>query len=131
MALKDLFYFTFSVFPTHEQEKLNQDMHSTLGQLHKMAYNLEKLKRENNLKLILDKEGNLSIDAPNTISDNDLLAISKRVGIIDRVYNSQLEEYNKLMNKDRELNESHFSTGFDKSYNTVTNLHKNVFTREN
>lgn len=76
------------ILPVSEGYALNEDMVSTLKHMKKMVEELENIKRTDNVKYIVDKEGNMSIDIPNSMSDDKANTLSKRIGIIDRLYNT-------------------------------------------
>jgi hypothetical protein len=115
-----------------DAEKLNDDMHATLKQLQKMVYNLSDIKSTNKIELIIESNKSLSIDTTDktNLSDEDINKLVQKVGIADRVYNTQLDEYKKLVDKDNQLNNGMLSKGFERSYNKIIRDHKNLFKYE-
>lgn len=53
----------------------------------------------NNVNVITDAAGNMSLDVPNTMSDADLERISQRIGIIDRLITTRGIEIDELLQK--------------------------------
>ena len=72
-----------------ELNNLNDNMNSYIKKL-------QELKDNHDLKFFQDKAGNLSIDVPLSMSDELINDVSKRVGVIDRLYNSQLDEFKSI-----------------------------------
>jgi hypothetical protein len=72
--------------------------------------NLEDLKKKHNINYSLDSTGTLSIDVPVTMSDSQAADLSRRVGVIDRLYNTQLDKFNSVtrsaLAKTEELNKT-------------------------
>jgi len=113
-----------------DAEKLNEDMSSTLKHLHKMNYQFEDIKKSNDVKLIVDKKGGLNIDAPSSISDDQLHLIRNKVHIADRIYNTQLSHYQELLSKDKKYNGGYFGPNFNNNYNTIVKRHREIFDYE-
>ena len=118
------------ILPVSEGYALNEDMVSTLKHMKKMVEELENIKRTDNVKYIVDKEGNMSIDIPNSMSDDKANTLSKRIGIIDRLYNTQYKHYEELVNKDESSNNKSFSTVFNNSYQKILSRHKALIEKE-
>lgn len=53
----------------------------------------------NNINVITDVNGNMSLDVPSTMSDTDAEKISKRISIIDRLITTRGQEINDLLQK--------------------------------
>lgn len=126
-----LFEIKMCILSMSEAEKLNNDMHHALKQMLSSLHSLQNMKRLNNVKYIMDEEGNLSIDVPNNMSDTEANNLSKKTGIADTVYNTYLERYKELLNKDETLNGKLLSPTFDKSYQNILSSHRNLFDNEN
>ena len=131
LPFSHLFDMNMCILPYAEGEKLNDDMHHALKQMLSSVHTLQKMKRLNNVKYISDEQGNLSIDVPNNMSDTEANNLSRRTGIADTVYNTYLERYKELLNKDETLNAKLASPGFDKSYQNILSSHRNLFEAEN
>lgn len=53
----------------------------------------------NNINVITDTSGNMSLDVPGTMSDTQAEKISKRISIIDRLITTRGQEINDLLQK--------------------------------
>ncbi len=58
----------------------------------------------NNINVITDASGNMSLDVPGTMSDTDAETIGKRINIIDRLITLRAQEINDLLQKGLSLN---------------------------
>lgn len=56
-----------------------------------------------NINVVTDAAGNLSIDVPSEMSDKTAEAVSKKVGIIDRLINDRSSEIEKLIREGLEI----------------------------
>jgi hypothetical protein len=54
---------------------------------------------ENNIGIISDVNGNMSMDVPSTMSDSEGERLSQRIGIIDRVITTRGQEIDVLIQK--------------------------------
>ena len=99
--------------------------------MQRVVRELETMKRNEGVRYIVDSEGNMSLDIPNTMSDDKAEELSKKTGALDRFYNTQFEKYKELVNKDEKLNEKLFSSGFHKNYQDILSRHKTLMETEN
>lgn len=118
-----------SVLPTEEGIKLGDDMNITLRHMANMVTKLRHYKRRDGIRYIIN-DGNLSIDVPNSMSDTDANKLTTQVGIADRVFNSELEKYKELLNKDESLNGKLVTPHFEKNYQRILSDHKDLFDNE-
>lgn len=78
--------------------ELQEKMTSNLSCQWEMMRKLSNLKISHDLKYHL-VNGNLELDAPGNVSDSQLVKLSQEVGIIDRIINTKIDEYNALEKK--------------------------------
>ena len=123
-----LYFFEFRchILSTDEVIKLKNDMFSVAGQLNKMRSTLDNLKVANNVKLISDKDG-IALDVPSAMSDKDAEILKQKVAIADRVFNTQLEEFKKLLELDKSKNGGMFNKSYNKYINELENSYKSLF----
>jgi hypothetical protein len=57
----------------------------------------------NNINVITDAGGNMSLDVPGTMSDTDADKFSRRISIIDRLITTRGQEINDLLQKGLEI----------------------------
>ena len=127
LPFSHLFEVKMCVLSMSESDKLNDDMHHALKQMLSSVHTLQKMKRLNNVRYIEDERGNLSIDVPANMPDSEANNLSRTTGIADTVYNTYLERYKELVNKDETLNGKLFSPTFDRSYQNILSSHRNLF----
>lgn len=130
LPLSHIFDVRMCILPPADSEKLNNDMHHALKQMLSSVHTLQKMKRQNGVRYIEDERGNLSIDVAANMADTEANNLSRRTGIADTVYNTYLERYKELVNKDETLNGKLLSPTFDKSYQNILSSHKNLFDTE-
>jgi hypothetical protein len=92
---------------------VNKTLHSDLSVLLEIVAELEKLlpqlssfidqfnntALESDVNVITDREGNMDIDVPARMSDEEAQAISKKLGIIDRLITTQGQKVNDLLQR--------------------------------
>lgn len=54
---------------------------------------------QSNISVVTDAIGNMSIDVPQNMSDDDATKVSTRIGIIDRLITTRGQEINELLQK--------------------------------
>lgn len=54
---------------------------------------------QSNISVVTDAIGNMSIDVPQNMSDEDATKVSTRIGIIDRLITTRGQEINELLQK--------------------------------
>lgn len=54
---------------------------------------------QSNISVVTDAIGNMSIDVPQNMSDDDANKVSTRIGIIDRLITTRGQEINELLQK--------------------------------
>lgn len=133
--LHDIFHPNSVVFCLKDfapVEILNQDMRVVLLQLRKMLFDMDNLKRKNNLELIIDKNNNLflEVDENSSLSEQDIYTLTQKINIADRVFNTQIVEYEKLVAKDKNLYKGVLSKGFENSLNRIKADHEKLFKHE-
>lgn len=72
-----------------EVDNLNQSLRGYIKKL-------DELKKQHDIRYSLDSSGALSIDVPAAMSDDQAADLSRRVGVIDRLYNTQLETFKSV-----------------------------------
>lgn len=72
-----------------EIDRLNQNLRG-------YTKKLNELKDKHDINYSSDSAGNLSIDVPATMSDSQAADLSRRVGVIDRLYNTQQETFKSV-----------------------------------
>jgi hypothetical protein len=112
---------------SEESDKLSMDMLAFLGHAAKMTQGMTELKGSKNLKIILDKEGNSSLDVPSSMSEQEGNSLAQRIAIMDRVYNTQIDKYKDLLSKDQRLNEGRCTEDFKHYYEDISDIYKNIF----
>jgi len=58
------------------------------------------------VNVITDATGNLNIDVPNNMSDLEVKNIANRIGVLDRLINTQTDKASALLNKGLNLEKS-------------------------
>lgn len=103
------------------------DVSASLKRMNDMTFQLQKLKREKSIKYIEDEEGNMSIDVPNKMSDQEADNLSKRVQVIDRIYNTEQAKFKKLISEDHA---KILEDSVHRQYNTFSSKYKSLFEKE-
>jgi hypothetical protein len=81
-----------------ELRESNKEIDSLNQNLRGYTKKLEELKKNHDINYSLDGTGSLSIDVPASMSDSQAADLSRRVGVIDRLYNTQLETFKSVSN---------------------------------
>ena len=110
-----------------EADKLNMDMLGLLKHASKMTHDMVTLKRQSNVKFLVDREGNTSLDVPNTLSDLEGNTLASKAAIMDRVYLTQIDKYKDLVIKDQRFNKGIFSDKFKENYDGILKRYEDVF----
>jgi xanthine dehydrogenase iron-sulfur cluster and FAD-binding subunit A len=76
-------------------EIINQ-INSLLPQLNEFINQFNTIIIENNINVITDAGGNMSIDAPIDMPDDKANSLGKRIGILDGLINTRSKEINDL-----------------------------------
>lgn len=108
-------------------------MHVTLRQLNNITHNLEKIKLEHKeLEIVIDKKGTLQVEVNEStkLSEEELSKLAQRVMIADTCYNTQLDKYKQLVEKDIKENMGEFSSTFKKNVDSIDSRHKKLFVIE-
>jgi hypothetical protein len=94
---------------------------------------LKELKNQHDINYSLDSAGNLSIDVPATMSDTQAADLSRRVGVIDRLYNTQQETFKSVSNsalaKTEEFKRSSGTEPYTSSF-LESQIHYNEFVKD-
>jgi len=75
----------------------------------------------NNINVVTDSAGNLSIDVPANMSDSDAETISKKIGVIDRLIASQTSKADTLITK---------GLGIEQQLREINPEYKSIFTQQ-
>lgn len=76
-----------------------------LPQLSEFINHFNNIVSENNVNVVTDSVGNMSIDVPAKMSDALANDVSKKIGIVDRLINSHGQSINELFNKGLKIEE--------------------------
>jgi len=79
-----------------ELREYNKEVDGLNKNLRGYTKKLEELKKHHDINYTLDSTGSLSIDVPASMSDSQAADLSRKVGIIDRLYNTQLETFKSV-----------------------------------
>jgi hypothetical protein len=109
---------------SEELDKMNTDMLNSLSYASDMTTGMRELIKSKNVSVILDEEGNTSLDVPSTMSEEEGNRLAKRLDIMDRVYNTEMEKYKDLSSKDQKLNEGKISEEYNEMYDNISFTHK-------
>ena len=82
------------------------DVNVMLPQLSDFIGQFNNLVSQSNINVITDSAGNMSIDVPIDMSEPEAQNIKKRIGIIDRLINTQGQNINDLLQKGKALEEN-------------------------
>lgn len=98
---------------------LQENIFSNIKLQNKMVQKLFELKRSHDINYF-DVNGALQIDAPANLSESELNKLSMEVGVIDRIINTKISEFNSL---EKELkNNSLFDSKYKKSISECKDL---------
>lgn len=81
---------------TKELTGFNKEVITLNNNLLGYTKQLEQLKKHHDINYSLDSTGTLSVDVPVSMSDALAADLTKRVGVIDRLYNTQLDTFNSV-----------------------------------
>lgn len=115
---------------TDEMIDLQKEFSSNLTLQHEMIKKLKGLKDKHGLVYLLNERGALSISAPSSMPDNELVTVSKQVGIIDRIINTKIGDYDKLEFKDFVSNNSSIGKSFSGLKKNVKERYDELFEKE-
>ena len=73
------------------------DLNSLLPQLSKFINQFNSVITETGVNVITDSTGNMDLDVPQNMSDDEATKISTRIGIIDRLITTRGQEINDLL----------------------------------
>lgn len=90
------FKITESKKAKRELRDSNKEIDNLNQNLRGYTKKLEELKKQHDINYSLDSTGSLSIDVPANMSDAQAADLSRRVGVIDRLYNTQLETFRSV-----------------------------------
>lgn len=82
-------------------------------QLKKFISQMIQLQRVNNAKIEIDSVGNMFLESPDTLSPDATKAICNKAGIIDRLFFTQSEKYESILNKSSSLIKEAKEKGFN------------------
>lgn len=81
------------------------EVNELLPQLSDFIDKFNSLVIDKNINVVTDSMGNMSIDVPQNISDNEAQDISKKINIIDRLVTTQGQSINSLLQKGLSIEE--------------------------
>ena len=70
------------------------------------------------------------MDENSSLSEQDIYTLTQKINIADRVFNTQIVEYEKLVAKDKNLYKGVLSKGFENSLNRIKADHEKLFKHE-
>ena len=76
-----------------------------LPQLSDLISQFNNIVTQSGINVITDSQGSMSIDVPNSMPEEAVSEISKRIGIVDRLINTQGSSINDLFSKGRAIEE--------------------------
>lgn len=79
------------------------DLNTMLPQLGDFIGQFNNLVSQSNINVITDSSGNMSIDVPINMPEPEAENIKKKIGILDRLINTQGQSINDLLNKGIDL----------------------------
>ncbi|RYE16002.1 MAG: hypothetical protein EOP34_00770 [Rickettsiales bacterium] len=109
---------------------MRSDMRKYLSQAQEMSTKMADLKKLHNVNFILDKQGNTTLDVPENMPEDQAMNLVKRFDIMDRVYLSQMKEYNDLVNKYTVLKNDVLFEGIQIKQKALEASHAKNFTKE-
>lgn len=88
---------------TVELTEITMKINELLPQLSDFIDQFNSIVLSTKINVITDTSGNMSMDVPNSMPDNEAEMISKRIGIIDRLITTRGQEVNNLLLKGLEI----------------------------
>lgn len=88
---------------TVELTEITMKINELLPQLSYFIDQFNSIVLSTKINVITDTSGNMSIDVPSSMPDNEAEMISKRIGIIDRLITMRGQEVNNLLHKGFEI----------------------------
>lgn len=70
-----------------------------IPQLSEFITQFNSIVSEHSINVITETNGNMSIDVPSTMSDDQAQLLSKRIGVIDRLITTRGQEIDKLLHQ--------------------------------
>lgn len=89
-----------------EIASISTEINRLLPQLAEFISQFHKVVADSGINVITDSVGNLSMDSPQSMSESELNKIGTRIGIIDRLINTNGNSINELFQKGLSLEES-------------------------
>lgn len=90
-------FVKLSLESTFDLSSIITDINELLPQLSDFINNFNKVVVENDINVITDSAGNMSIDFPAKTSDSDANKLTARVGVIDRLIGTQDQKISDLL----------------------------------
>ena len=88
---------------TVELTEITMKINELLPQLSDFIDQFNSIVLSTKINVITDTSGNMSMDVPNSMPDNEVEMIGKRIGIIDRLITTRGQEVNNLLHKGLEI----------------------------
>lgn len=88
---------------TVELTEITMKINELLPQLSNFIDQFNSLVLSTNINVITDTKGNMAIDVPSSMSENEGEKFGKRIGIIDRLITRRDQEVNNLLQKGLEI----------------------------
>lgn len=114
-----------------EQIDLADDFSSAIRGMMSAVSELEKIKILKNILYHVSKNGDLSIDVPQNMSDTEAANVNNKVSDLDSTYNERLNYYKRLLDIDKAFNKGEIGKGMNPIYKATIERHKDVFNQKN
>lgn len=105
--------FNLNNIPPKPHKFVNLPLRSSIGELNEVMLKITEMLPQfaefinqfntiiisNNINIIIDSEGHMSLDVPVTMTDRDTDLYSKRLGILDRLIHTRIQDIDILIQK--------------------------------
>lgn len=114
---------------TEAMMKLFFSMDSNLDNQDKMIKRLGDMKEKKKIQYF-SEEGDLSINVPSSMSNEDSRKVAGEVGVIDRLLNTYFDEYKELSKKDSDSNYGAYNTLWEPRVKKINDSYKDLFEKD-
>lgn len=90
-----------------------KELKSIDAQLTKFVRQMTELQEDNDFKVIVDSEGDMSIESPLHVHAGRTRDLARMAGIIDRLFNTQCDKHQDIVNKCLVLKQETEEKGFE------------------
>ena len=111
-----------------DQWLLSDEVSATYTEINKSLSELDKLKREHKVSLLVDSKGFLSVELPSSIPEIEAGKIIDKVQDLDNKYNVASDHVKALFEKDKTLNNGGISKGWAKMREISESRRKDIYT---